>query len=231
MLSADGDRCSSGMDEKMKVILEDIKKEIRHNRILDGISLKMEGGKIYGLQGKNGSGKTMLLKTICGLLRPTEGKVWIDGEQLGVNRDFPEDVGALIEVPQFIGWYTAFQNLSDLAQIRDRITPEDIDAVIEEVGLTKDKNKKFRQYSLGMKQKLGIAAAIMENPKLILLDEPTNALDEESVERLRYSLMKRREEGSLIVIASHDAEELSFLSDEIFILEGGKIKRSYCPEN
>lgn len=215
----------------MKVRLENICKEIRHNRILDGISLELESGKIYGLQGKNGSGKTMLLKTICGLLRPTEGQVWIDGEQLGVNRDFPEDVGALIEVPQFIGWYTAFQNLNDLAQIRNRIAPEDIDAVIEEVGLAEEKNKKFRQYSLGMKQKLGIAAAIMENPKLILLDEPTNALDEESVERLRFSLLRRRDDGALIVIASHDAEELSFLSDEIYIVDSGKIRRSYFPEN
>ena len=211
----------------MYLELKQVTKRIKNNIILDNISLELEKGKIYGLQGKNGSGKTMLIKAMCGLLIPNEGSVTVDGIVLGKDRDFPKSVGALIENPGFINGYSAFQNLKVLAEIQHKIDDETIYETINEIGLEEAGKKKFRQFSLGMKQKLGIAAAIMEEPDLILLDEPTNALDEKSVMALRDILMKRKERGALIVIASHDAEELSLLADEIFIVENGKIAGNF----
>jgi ABC-2 type transport system ATP-binding protein len=214
----------------MYLKMEHIVKEIKKNLILDDISLELEAGKIYGLQGKNGSGKTMLIKAMCGLIRPTSGSVWVNEERLGDKRDFPESVGALIENPGFIYGYSAYRNLKVLADMRQKITDEQILATLEGVGLSDVGKKKFRHFSLGMKQKLGIAAAIMEEPELILLDEPGNALDEKSVENLRNILLKHKNRGALIVIASHDAEELSVLADMIFVMENGKIVRSYQPQ-
>ncbi len=211
----------------MYMEVRDVTKVIKGNVILDHISLELEAGKIYGLQGKNGSGKTMLMKAMCGLIFPTEGSVCVKGEILGKDRDFPESVGALIENPGFISNYTAFRNLKVLADIRRRVGEDEIRSILHEVGMDADSRKKYRQFSLGMKQKLGIAAALMEHPELILLDEPGNALDEESVKNLRGLLFQRREEGALIVIASHDAEELQFLADEIIVIENGKVKKRF----
>lgn len=213
----------------MYLELKQVSKKLKNNMILDHISLELEKGNIYGLQGKNGSGKTMLIKAMCGLLIPTEGSVTVNGAVLGKDRDFPESVGALIENPGFVNGYSAFQNLKVLAEIQHKIEDEKIYETIKEVGLEEAGGKKFRQFSLGMKQKLGIAAAIMEEPDLILLDEPTNALDEKSVLALRDILKKRKERGALIVIASHDAEELSLLADEIFRVENGKITGRFQP--
>lgn len=213
----------------MYLELKQVSKKIKNNMILDHISLELEKGNIYGLQGKNGSGKTMLIKAMCGLLIPTEGSVTVNGAVLGKDRDFPESVGALIENPGFVNGYSAFQNLKVLAEIQHKIEDEKIYETIKEVGLEDAGEKKFRQFSLGMKQKLGIAAAIMEEPDLILLDEPTNALDEKSVLALRDILKKRKERGALVVIASHDAEELSLLADEIFRVENGKITGRFQP--
>ena len=207
----------------MYLKLNHVTKVIKGNPLLDGIDLELEKGKIYGLQGKNGSGKTLLLKAMCGLLIPTEGTVEVNGEVLGKDMDFPRDVGVLIENPGFIAGYTAFKNLKVLADIQKKISDEEIRKILEEVALGDCGKKKYRNFSLGMKQKLGIAAALMENPELILLDEPTNALDEKSVRDLREILEKRRENGALIVVASHDKEELEILSDQIFVIEKGKI--------
>ncbi len=207
----------------MYLKLNHITKVIKGNVLLDGVDLELSGGRIYGLQGKNGSGKTLLLKAMCGLLIPSEGTVEVDGVVLGKEMDFPKDVGVLIENPGFIAGYTAFKNLKVLADIRKKISNEEILSILDEVGLGDCGKKKYRNFSLGMKQKLGIAAALMENPKLILLDEPTNALDEKSVRDLRSILERRREEGALIVVASHDKEELELLADQIFVIEKGKI--------
>lgn len=207
----------------MYLKLNHVTKVIKGNVLLDGISLELEKGKIYGLFGKNGSGKTLLLKAMCGLLIPTEGTVEAGGVLLGKDRDFPENVGVLIETPGFIQGYSAYKNLKVLADIRKKISDEEIFAILDEVGLGECGKKKYRNFSLGMKQKLGIAAALMEHPELILLDEPTNALDEKSVKHLRSILKKRREEGALIVVASHDKEELQILADKIFVMEEGKI--------
>ena len=166
---------------------------------------------MYGLKGKNGSGKTMLMRVICGLISATEGTVEIDGKILGKNMTFPDSVGVLIENPAFIGNYTGFKNLKVLASIQNRVDDEHIREVTHQVGLDPDDKRTYRKYSLGMKQKLGIAAAYMENPDLIILDEPINALEEQ----------KKR--GALIIIACHDKEELEMLSDEIIEISEGRI--------
>ena len=208
----------------MYLTIEKVSKVIKGQTLLNQVSLALEKGKIYGLQGKNGSGKTLLLKAMCGLLIPTEGTVCVDGKILGKDTDFPESVGALIENPGFIQGYSAFKNLKMLADINHKISEQDILDILKEVGLEDCGKKKYRNFSLGMKQKLGIAAALMEKPKLILLDEPTNALDEKSVKVLHDILNKRKEEGALIVVASHDKEELELLADKIFMVEEGNVR-------
>jgi len=209
----------------MYIEVNNLTKIISGNTILNNINLRMEQGKIYGLKGKNGSGKTMFMRAICGLILPTEGQVVIDGKVLGKDISFPPSLGALIESPGFIGSYSAYKNLKILADIQGKIGEERIRESISLVGLDPDDRKKFRKYSLGMKQKLGIAAAIMENPEIIILDEPINALDEKSVDIVRDILRKHRDDGALILISCHDSEELEYLSDEIFIVESGNIKK------
>lgn len=209
----------------MYLEIKNLTKQMKNNMVLDSINLELEKGMIYGIQGKNGCGKTMLMKTICGLIRPTEGEVWINNEKLGDKYDFPQSVGALIENPGFLRNYSAFANLKILSEIKGIVKDDDINNILEEVGLGDVGKKKYRKFSLGMKQKLGIAAALLEKPDLIILDEPTNALDEESVHNLRDMLFKRKQQGALILIASHDKEELELLSDQIIKMENGRIKK------
>lgn len=208
----------------MEIEVRNLTKKISGNLILDNINIKMTSGKIYGLKGKNGSGKTMLMRAICGLILPTEGQVVIDGQVLGKDISFPNSLGALIESPGFIANYSGFKNLKVLSEIQDKIDDNKINEVLAMVGLDPTEKKKFKKYSLGMKQKLGIAAAIMEDPEIVILDEPTNALDENSVISLRKILQKYRDGGALIIISCHDGEELEFLSDEIFFMENGRLK-------
>jgi ABC-2 type transport system ATP-binding protein len=203
--------------------IKDLTKIISKATVLDNINLRMEQGKIYGLKGKNGSGKTMLMRAICGLIMPTKGEININGDILGKNISFPKSIGALIENPGFIDSYTGFKNLKILTEIQGKIDGKMVKETLLQVGLDPEDKKKYKQYSLGMKQKLGIAAAIMEKPDLIILDEPINAIDEKSTSLVRAILQKRREEGALIIVSCHDKEELEFLSDEIFLLENGKI--------
>lgn len=208
----------------MEIEVRNLTKRISGNLILDNINIKMTNGKIYGLKGKNGSGKTMLMRAICGLILPTEGEVIIDGQVLGKDISFPNSLGALIESPGFISNYSGFKNLKILSEIQGKIDDNKINEVLTMVGLDPKEKKKFKKYSLGMKQKLGIAAAIMEEPEIIILDEPTNALDESSVISLRKTLQKYRDARALIIISCHDSEELEFLSDEIFFMENGRLK-------
>jgi ABC-2 type transport system ATP-binding protein len=209
----------------MYIEVENLTKVISKNTVLNNINIKMEQGKIYGLKGKNGSGKTMLMRAICGLIIPTEGRVIIDGKVLSKDISFPESIGALIESPGFISNYSGYKNLKILAEIQGKIGEEKIKQTISLVGLDPEDKKKFKKYSLGMKQKLGIAAAIMEEPKIIILDEPTNALDENSIKKLGGILRDLRDRGTLIVISCHDSEELNYLSDEIFFIENGEMKK------
>ena len=172
----------------MVIKLTNVSKVIKKAKVLDNINLELTSGRVYGFKGKNGSGKTMLMRVICGLISATEGTVEIDGKILGKDMTFPESVGVLIENPAFIGNYTGFKNLKVLASIQNRVDDEHIKKVIRQVGLDPDDKRTYRKYSLGMKQKLGIAAAYMENPDIIILDEPINALDEAGAKQVHEIL-------------------------------------------
>ena len=207
----------------MVIKLTNVSKVIKKAKVLDNVNLELTSGKVYGLKGKNGSGKTMLMRVICGLISATEGTVEIDGKILGKDMTFPDSVGVLIENPAFIGNYTGFKNLKVLASIQNRVDDEHIREVIHQVGLDPDDKRTYRKYSLGMKQKLGIAAAYMENPDLIILDEPINALDEAGAKQVHEILEEQKKRGALIIIACHDKEELEMLSDEIIEISEGRI--------
>lgn len=207
----------------MKIEVMDYTKIIRGVTILDHVNLVFESGKCYGLKGKNGSGKTMLMRAVSGLISPTEGKVVIDGETLGKEISFPRSIGALIENPAFIANYTGYKNLELLASIQHKIGKEEIRKAMLDVGLNPDDKRKYRKYSLGMKQKLGIASAFMENPDIIILDEPINAIDEAGVKNVKQMLNEAKERGAVIITACHDAEELQELSDEIIQISEGRI--------
>ncbi len=209
----------------MEIIVKSATKYIKKALILDDVNIHLTGGKIYGLKGPNGSGKTMLMRLLCGLIRPTSGEVWIDGKKLGKDMDFPESVGLLIENPAFLPNYTGYENLELLAQIRGKIGAEQICQSLLEVGLDPHDPRRYRKYSLGMKQRLGIAAAIMEKPDLLIVDEPTNALDDSGVEQICTILRRERERGALVVIACHDSLLLETLSDEIYKIYEGKVTK------
>ena len=209
----------------MEIIVKSATKYIKKALILDDVNIQLTGGKIYGLKGPNGSGKTMLMRLLSGLIRPTSGEVWIDGKKLGKDMDFPESVGLLIENPAFLPNYTGYENLELLAQIRGKIGAEEICQSLLEVGLDPHDPRKYRKYSLGMKQRLGIAAAIMEKPDLLIVDEPTNALDDSGVEQICTILRRERERGALVVIACHDSRLLEILSDEIYKIYEGKVTK------
>lgn len=215
------------MAESVYLRAEQLSKEIKKQPILQNIDLSLQKGRIYGFRGKNGSGKTMLFRALCGLILPTEGSVEVAGEKLGKDVSFPPSVGVLIEYPGFLNSYTGFKNLKILAGLTNKIDDERIRESIRLVGLDPDDKRKYRKYSLGMKQRLGIAQAIMEEPELIILDEPTNALDSEGVEEFKKLLLSLKRKDKCILIASHDKEELDYLSDEIFVMENGKIVDHY----
>lgn len=205
------------------VILDNITKTFKNQVVLNSVSLHFEQGKIHGIIGYNGSGKTVLFKIICGLLRPSSGTVTVNGKVLGKDVDFAPDTGILIEVPSFISYESGFRNLKDLAAIRKTIDTEQVKAAIRRVGLNPDDKKRVGKYSLGMRQRLGIAQAIMENPSLIILDEPMNGLDKDGVRDVRELLMQLRAEGKTILLASHAAEDVELLCDTVHEVESGKL--------
>lgn len=204
--------------------ITDLVKDIKGKRIIDHVNLHLESGKITGLKGVNGSGKTMLMRLVCGLITPTSGSIVINGKRLGKDITFPESVGILIENPAFLDAYSGFDNLKLLASIKHSVGPEEIRQTIARVGLDPDDKKKYRKYSLGMKQRLGIAAAVMEEPDIIILDEPTNALDSDGVAMLKEILHDQRERGALVLISCHDLPTLQELSDEIYLMESGALR-------
>lgn len=208
----------------MRVELINVTKIIQGSMILDHVNLKFESGKIYGLRGKNGSGKTMLIRAMCGLIKPSSGEILIDGKKLGEDIDFPSSVGVMIENPSFLDNYTGFQNLQFLAMLKGGMQHEKIREVLKMVGLDPHDKRPYRKYSMGMKQKLGLANAFLGFPDLLLLDEPLNALDQAGIEHLKEILLQMRSENKLIVVSSHDKEELEFLSDIIYVIQDGKIK-------
>lgn len=206
-----------------EIRIRGLNKKIKGSVILDNITLNMVSGNIYGLKGKNGSGKTMLMRAIAGLIIPDTGSVTINNKVLHKNIPFPESIGVLIENPSFLPQYTGFKNLKLLADLTGTISIDDIIAALNRVGLDPQDRRAYRKYSLGMKQKLGIANAIMGDPDIIILDEPINALDEESVRMIKQTLLDLKANDKLIIIACHDREELEYLSDVIYEIKDGKI--------
>lgn len=207
----------------MYIRLKNVTKKIKQDILLDHISLEFRGGKVYGLQGKNGSGKTMLMRAVCGLITLSDGEIDIDGEILHKDISFPRSIGALLENPSFLNGYTGLENLKLLADIQGRIEEKELRDCLAKVGLDADDKRVYRKYSLGMKQKLGIAAAVMGSPDIVILDEPINAIDEAGVEKVRGILRGLKERGSVIIVACHDREELELLSDEIIKISKGGI--------
>lgn len=203
--------------------LSDITKTIKKKTVLDNINLEMHAGTVTGFNGINGSGKTMLMRMITGLIRPTSGSVYIDDKELHKDISFPPSVGALLENPAFIDGYTGKENLKLLAGIKGLVTDDEIDEILDFVGLSNAKDKKYKKYSLGMKQRLGIAAAVMEKPEIVILDEPTNSLDSEGVEMVKSLVQREKERQALVIIACHEYEILKSLSDIIYSIEDGKI--------
>ncbi|MCD2368425.1 ABC transporter ATP-binding protein [Bacillus sp. BS3(2021)] len=205
--------------------LKNITKKIKKKTILEDISYTFEKGKIYGLFGRNGSGKTMLLRTIAGLLVPSEGSITINGEQLHKDTSFPRSVGLIIENMQLLPQFDAFTNLKMLSKIKKIASDHDIESSIKRVGLDPSSKMKVKKFSLGMKQRLNIAQAIFEKPEILLLDEPTNAIDEIGVAEVHNILLEEKKRGATIIIASHHKEDISSLCDYTLKMNDG------CLEN
>ncbi|MBQ6387140.1 MAG: ATP-binding cassette domain-containing protein [Ruminococcus sp.] len=210
----------------MQIELNRVSKVIKRNTVIDQISLRLESGNVTGIKGVNGSGKTMLMRLIAGLIKPTAGEVVIDGQQLWKDISFPKSIGLLIENPAFLDSYSGFDNLKILASINDVIGDDRIKEVLSAVGLETAGRKKYKAYSLGMKQRLGIAAAIMESPDLILLDEPTNALDSDGVEMVKEIVRREKERGALVIVACHDETVINEMADDIIYLSDGVVTKT-----
>ena len=205
------------------VVIKNLTKQFQEETVLDDVSISFERGRIHGIIGRNGSGKTMMFKCICGFIPPTDGEIYVNGKQIGKDMDVPDNVGIIIESPGFLPNYDGFHNLKFLASIRGRITDEDIRGAIEQVGLDPYSHKHVGKYSLGMRQRLGLAQAIMENPDLLILDEPFNALDIAAVDEMRHLFLSLKEQGKTILIASHSKEDVDFLCDTVIRMDRGKV--------
>ncbi|WP_062046892.1 ATP-binding cassette domain-containing protein [Bacillus sp. JCM 19034] len=207
--------------------IDNVSKKIKGVTVIHNVSLTLSSGEVIGLRGVNGSGKTMLMRLIAGLILPTEGSIEIDGKQLGKELTFPESIGLLLENPAFLDSYSGLQNLQMLAEIRNDINMTRIQQVLTAVGLSSEASKKkYKKYSLGMKQRLGIAGAVMEQPDIVILDEPTNSLDTDGVELVKNIVRHEKERGALVVMTCHDTSILDELADKIYYLENGSIVRS-----
>ncbi len=204
--------------------IENYSKKIKDTVVLENINMVLNDGMIYGIQGENGSGKTMLMRGICGLIKGSEGCITIDGKVIGKDISFPEDIGVLIENPSFIPKYTGYKNLKLVADIQGKVDNEEIIKTLQKVGLKPDDKRTYKKYSLGMKQRLGIACAIMGTPKIIILDEPFNGLDEKGVLQIRDVIKGLKQKNCIVIVACHDKEQLEYLSDEIYVIKEGKLQ-------
>lgn len=203
--------------------IKHLTKIIKGQVILNDINLMLEAGKIHGFIGRNGSGKTMLFKAICGFIKPTMGWINVEGNQIGSDIDFPQNTGIMIENPSFILEYSAFKNLKLLSEINNIIKDQDICNILVRVGLDPQTHQKIRTFSLGMKQRLAFAQAIMEYPDILILDEPMNSLDKDGILTARNIIKEMREKGTTVLICSHINDDIYDLCDQIYVLEQGKI--------
>lgn len=203
--------------------LENVRKSIKGKTVIDGITQTFHGGITYGLKGINGSGKTMLMRLISGLIYPTEGRIEIRGKELGKDMSFPEDLGLLIENPAFLDTYTGFDNLWLLASLNSKVDKAEVREAMLKTGLDPEDRRKYKKYSLGMKQRLGIAAAIMEKPQVLILDEPLNALDTDGVSLFDKIIREEKEKGTLVILSCHEEEKLREYADVILTMENGRI--------
>lgn len=209
----------------MKIEIKHVSKNFKDTKVLDDISMTLESGHIYGFIGHNGSGKTVLLKLICAFLEPTTGEILFDGKNMIKENCFPPSTRALIERPNFLGELTGKENLELLARIQNKIGEKEIEKTLDKVGLKEVKDKLYYKYSLGMKQKLGIAQVLMEEPEIMILDEPLNGLDDESAENIRNILLEEKQKGKLIILATHIKEDIKTLCDEIYKFNDGIVTK------
>lgn len=207
--------------------LDSVRKTIKNNVILDNVSFNLDKGNIYGFVGRNGSGKSMLFKAICGFLTLDYGTIRIDGQLLGQEIDFPPNLGVIIEKPALIPYMTGLENLTMLAAIRKKIKKEQIRNAMELVELNPDSRKKVREYSLGMKQRLAIAQAVMEEPDLLILDEPMNALDQQMTACVKQLLKKEQERGCTILLCSHIGGDVEELCNHLYEVENGAVSQKW----
>ncbi|PSA90335.1 multidrug ABC transporter ATP-binding protein [Bacillus atrophaeus] len=203
--------------------LENVTKTLNSSMVVNNVSMQLESGNIYGFRGANGSGKSMLFRVISGLLVPEKGVITVNQSILHKDISFPESMGIVIENPEFIPHLTGKQNLKVLASIKKQATDMDINHALNVVGLDKNDSRKYKKFSLGMKQRLAIGQAIMENPDLLILDEPTNALDEATIERIKTFLDEYKKRNKLILISSHDKYFLELISDQIYEVKEGRV--------
>ncbi len=201
--------------------VQELSLTLNKTEILKNITVDFAKGKIHGLIGRNGSGKTMLMKCICGFVKPTSGEITVDGKRIGKDIDFPKNTGIIIETPGFIPYYSGYKNLKLLADLSGKITKDVIRKTMEQVGLEPNLKRHVRKYSLGMRQRLGLAQAIMEDPDLLILDEPMNGLDKDGVKDMRKYLLDLKEQGKTIIIASHSAEDIDVLCDTVCEMDKG----------
>ncbi len=209
----------------MKIELKNVSKKYKDVTVLSDINVVFESGKIYGFIGRNGSGKSVLLKMICSFYTPTTGEILFDGENIIKEKKFPPSTRALIEKPNFIPDLTGYENLELLASIQNKIGKEEILKSLDDVNLIAEKDKKYSKYSLGMKQKLGIAQVIMEDPKIMILDEPFNGIEEKTADKLRELLKSEAKKDKIIIIASHIKEDIENLCDVIYKFDEGKMEK------
>ena len=211
------------MGNRNVVEISNLTKDIKGTKVLNKVNLQLESGKAYGIVGRNGSGKSMLFKAICGLINTTEGSITVFDKVIK-NGSFPDDVGMIIENPGFLLQYSAFKNLKILASINNKISDERIKETIALVGLDPEDKKIVKKFSLGMKQRLGIAQALMENPKLLILDEPMNGLDSEGVKQIREILLKLKSNSVTILLASHNSDDIDEICDCVYTMENGMLR-------
>lgn len=205
--------------EHKGIIVENVYKSFGKETVLADVNLSIPPGSIVGVVGNNGSGKTVLMKCICGFLRPDSGSITVNGVRVGKDRDFPDSLGIIIETPGFIPNMSGYRNLKTLAALRGLIGKREILEVLERVGLSKSARKAVSKYSLGMRQRLGIAQAIMEDPAVLILDEPFNGLDKSTVEDMRGLLLGLRDSGKAIMLASHNAQDIAELCDSVYEMD------------